>query len=314
MKLREAIRQYVKWRQSHGAKFTTQELLLNLLLKNLDGDIGCDDVTNAQVCAFLTGNRPLTSYRSGKYSALSGFYRFAITRGYASRSPLPDNEPKTPAPAPPYVFSKDELRRLFGAIEGSRRIPPKLDSDTLRTLLLLLYGTGLRRGEALHLTLADVDLSAAVLTVKDTKFYKTRIVPVGPELADELKRYAALRARRPAPDGESSTFLAYRDGTPLRTWTVDHALLKALEAAGIDRRDSVRRPPTLHSFRHSFAVHRLTSWYHENADIQRLLPVLSTYLGHSQLAHTQVYLSMTPELLLQASMRFERYVLGGDDE
>lgn len=314
MKLPEAIQQYIQWRQSHGAKFGSVAVLLNIFVNSIGKDIGCDAVTTAQVCDFLTGNRPLTQYRAHKYSALSGFYRFAISRGYADRSPLPDNEPRRPTPAPPYVFSKDELRRLFEAIEGSRRTPLKLDTDTFRTLLLLLYGTGLRRGEALHLTLTDVDLSAEVLTVRDTKFYKTRLVPVGPELADALRRYAALRAQRPLPEGQSSTFLANLDGTPVNSETVRHAFVKVLKAAGIDRVHGTRRPPTLHSFRHSFAVHRLTSWYREGADVQRLLPVLSTYLGHSQLVHTQVYLSMTPELLQQASLRFERYMLGGNDD
>ena len=74
-----------------------------------------------------------------------------------------------------------------------------------------------------------------------------------------------------------------------------------------------RHSPRLHDLRHSFAVHRLTDWYRQGADVQRLLPVLSTYLGHTDLAGTQVYLSMTPELLQQASSRFERYASGGSD-
>lgn len=310
MKLGEAVQQYIEWRRSYGAKFGGQAVLLNIFLKSIDEETGCDDVTNEQVCAFLKGNRTLTRYRSSKYSALAGFYRFAISRGYANRTPLPDNEPKSPTPAPPYVFSVDELHRLFGAIDVSRRTPLQLDTSTFRVLLLLLYGTGLRRGEALNLTLADVDLSAAVLTVRDTKFYKTRLVPVGPQLAEALREYWALRAERPLPEGDASTFLANLDGTGLHKDTVRHAFVRLLKTAGIDGADDTRRPPTLHSFRHSFAVHRLTSWYRQGADVQRLLPVLSTYLGHSKLAHTQVYLSMTPELLQQASLRFERYVLG----
>ena len=127
------MQQYIEWRQSHGAKFGSVAVTLNIFVNSIGKDIGCDAVTNAQVCAFLAGNGPLTQYRARKYSALSGFYRFAISRGYAARSPLPDNEPRSPTPAPPYVFSKDELRRLFEAIEGSRRTPLKLDTDTFRT-------------------------------------------------------------------------------------------------------------------------------------------------------------------------------------
>ena len=89
-------------------------------------------------------------------------------------------------PAPPYIYSQDELHRIFGAIDANRRNAVQLDSHTMRMLLPLLYGSGLRRGEALRLTVTDVDLDAAVLTANDTKFFKSRLVPVGPQLADAL--------------------------------------------------------------------------------------------------------------------------------
>ena len=212
MTLREAIDQYIEWRQAHGAKFKTGAAILHLFLKGINGEVDCDAVTNTQVCAFLAGKGPLTRHRANKYSALAGFYRYAISRGFVSRSPLPDNEPKPPDSAPPYVFSHDELRRLFGAIEVSQNRALQLDADTFRTLLLLLYGAGLRLSEARHLTLPDVDLSTTVLTVRNTKFYKSRLVPVGPQLAAALKTYAVLRASRPFPEGKGSCFLANRDG------------------------------------------------------------------------------------------------------
>ena len=109
-----------------------------------------------------------------------------------------------------------------------------------------------------------------------------------------------------------STFLANRDGTMVRKHNVDHAFARLLEIAGIERRDDGRRAPCLHSFRHTAAVHRLTSWYRKGLDVQGLLPVLSTYLGHANLDGTSVYLSMTPDLLHEASVRFNRYVNGGD--
>ena len=152
-------------------------------------------------------------------------------------------------------------------------------------------------------------------TVRNTKFYKTRLVPVGLQLADALSAYATKRAERPLPMGTASTFLANRDGTPLIEGTVRSAFATLLQAAGIhhDKNDR-RRSPCFHSLRHTAAVHRLESWYRQGADVQRLLPALSTWLGHAHLDGTQVYLSMTPELLHEASVRFERYVEGGDHE
>ena len=182
-------------------------------------------------------------------------------------------------------------------------------------LLLLLYGAGLRYGEAQRLTFDDVALDDAVLTIRDGKFFKNRLVPVGSRLAEALRNHVARRTDRPLPKGMASTFLANRDGTPLAASTVWKAFAKVIEAAGIehDGKDG-RRPPCLHSLRHAAAVHRLEAWYRQGADVQRRMPALSTWLGHANLDGTRVYLSMTPELLHQASIRFERYVERDDHE
>ena len=314
MKLRDAIDKYIAWRQAHGAKYNHGTKLLNNFLKGVDGESDCDAVTSVQVRTFLKGNGNLSGHGANKYSTLAGFFRYAISRDYASRWPLPDNAPMRVPPAPPYIYSQDEMYRIFGAIDANRRNAVQLDSHTMRMLLLLLYGAGLRRGEALRLTVTDVDLDAAVLTVNDTKFFKSRLVPVGPQLADALRTYATRRASRHFPKGTGSSFLANLDGTAVSEKTLYKAFRLLLRDAGIDRADCKRQTPFLHSFRHSFAVHRLTAWYREGADVQRLLPVLSTYLGHVDPSGTQVYLPMTPELLQQAALRFEEYARRGDHE
>ena len=315
MILRDAINDYIAWRQAHGAKFLSSASVLHCFCKHVGGNIGCDAVVEADVLSFLAGNGSLTRYRANKYGALAGFYRYAISRGYASRSPLParDDEPGRPRPAASHVYSRNELQRLFSAIDVSRRRAFRLDADTLRALLLLLYGAGLRLGEAQRLTLDDVDLNDALLTIRNTKFYKTRLVPVCPQLADALRAYAAKRAQRPLPNGTASTFLANRNGTPVIRSTVRTAFAKLLQEAEVRSRDR-QRAPCLHSLRHAAAVHRLESWYRQGADVQRLLPALSTWLGHADLDGTRIYLSMTPELLHEASVRFNTYVNGGDHE
>ena len=311
MMLRDAIQQYITWRKSYGAKFASGAFILHRFLKSVGMETSCDGVTETQVARFLVGTGPITRYYADKYWVLTGFYRYAISRNYASASPVSQSRPKTLRSPPPYIYSDDELRRIFGSIEVSRRRAFKLDAQTLRMLLLLLYGAGLRRGEALRLTMADLDLSAAVLTIRETKFYKSRLVPVGHQLNKALAAYATLRAARPFPKGNDSPFLAYPDGTPLARSSVQQAFAGLLHVAGIDCKDDSRQSPCLHSFRHTFAVHRLTAWYREGADVQRLLPLLSTYLGHKDPSGTQVYLPMTPELLQQASLQLERYAKGG---
>ena len=317
MNLQNAIDRYVSWRQAHGARFDTSARVLHYFSRHVGENTDCGSVADADVHSFLAGKGQLTRYRANKHGALTGFYRYAISRGYAAQSPLPapEDEPRKPRSAPPYVYSHDELRRLFGSIDISRQRPVQLDANTLRALLLALYGAGLRFSEAQRLTLDDADLTDAVLTIRNTKFFKTRLVPVGPQLADALRAYAAKRIERPLPQGAASTFLANLDGTPLVKGTVNYAFANLLKVAGIHRdQDDGRQSPCLHSLRHTAAVHRLESWYRQGADVQRLLPVLSTWLGHAHLDGTQVYLSMTPELLHEASVRFDDYVNGGDHE
>ena len=149
-----------------------------------------------------------------------------------------------------FIFTHEELRRLFKAAGTGRRRCHKLDADTFRTFLLLLYAAALRSGEARRLTLADVDLDAAVLAVNDSKFYKSRLVPVGPDLVGELCRYVAIRTQRPLREGTASTFLACRDGSPLKKGTVQNAFHATLRVAGIGRSKPGCRPPCLHSLRH----------------------------------------------------------------
>jgi site-specific recombinase XerD len=315
MTLREVIEQYILWRQAHGAKFTSGANLLRHFLRYADGDATCDVVTTTQVLAFLAGKGPLARHRENKYYALAGLWRHAISRGHATRSPLPNSEPKSPPRTPPYIYSREELRRLLdpATVASSRSGAVQLDAVTFRTLLILLYGAGLRFSEATGLTLADVDLAEDVLTIRATKFYKSRLVPIGPQLATVLANYIPRRRRGGLAQGETSFLLANRDGTRLASSTVQAAFDALRHIAGVHGKTSGCRVPRLHDLRHSFAVHSLAALYRRGADVQRLLPVLSSYLGHSDLEGTKVYLSMTPELLQQASLRFARYAGGGEN-
>jgi site-specific recombinase XerD len=171
---------------------------------------------------------------------------------------------------------------------------------------LLLYAVGLRISEALSLQLTNVDLSAGVLTIRESKFYKTRLVPMSPALTGTVGEYVARRAKQHPTQFGGALFLT-RAGTPVARHTAENVFCRLRVRAGVLRHDGGRHQPRLHDLRHAFAVHRLISWYRQGADVQRLLPQLATYLGHINIAATQRYLTLTPELLHEASQRFERY-------
>lgn len=172
---------------------------------------------------------------------------------------------------------------------------------------MLLYGSAIRIGEALTLTLADVDLEEGILLIREAKFFKTRLVPVGPQLKKALRDYAERRRGLPLPKGEESAFFATRTGRAPCLNDIQTYFRQLRRTAKIHcRTRSARHQPHIHDIRHTSATHRLIAWYRDGKDVQQLLPYLSTYLGHKDLSGTQRYLTLTPELLQHASERFHR--------
>ena len=310
MTLSQAVAVYVASKQSLGMRFATEARTLKSFCRTI-GDVDVDKVEANWVRAFLDGSSgSITRFWHRKLDALRGFYRFALARGHVTTSPLPKTVPQVPPQFVPYIYSHDEVRRLLEATASRKH--RNLSAITCRTLLLLLYGTGLRISEALGLDVADVDLDAGILQVRETKFYKTRLVPIGPDLTKVLVVYAAQRSAHLLATLEAPFLLTRRDKRLSRA-AAEEVFKHLRVVARVRRDDGSRYQPRLQDFRHTFATTRLVRWYRDGADVQRLLPQLATYLGHVHIGGTQRYLSMTPELLRCASARFELYAMGGND-
>jgi len=176
------------------------------------------------------------------------FYRFALSRGYATHSPLPISPPKSPRQFRPYIYSMDEVQKMIRVVDNRHRGNWHLEPYTIRTLILLLYGTGLRIGEAIRLQHRDVDLNDAILTVRETKVYKTRLVPVSSDLAGVLRSYFE---RKWKGSGSSTTtpFLATYDGHPVTHLTAELAFKRIRYEAGVKRTDGFYYQARLHDFR-----------------------------------------------------------------
>jgi integrase/recombinase XerD len=314
MNLAQIIDSYVAHKRSLGMRFDSPLKILKAFNRAI-GSLDAERIDQEAVLAFLNRSKVSSSWHT-KYSALNGLFCFAIRRGALSASPMPYLIPKRPAYAAPYIYSPEELRRLLEATAALDVHHPKngqhanIPAETFRTLILLLYGTGLRVSEALSLTIDDVDLPANCLVVRNTKFFKTRLLPIGPKLAATLAVYAEHRVAlsgRLATKTMAAAFFLGRRGRAIGRHTAERYFRILRDRIGLKRRDGAYFQPRLHDLRHTFAVHRLVAWYRSEAEVQRLLPQLSTYLGHLGLAETQHYLSMTPELLREASRRFESY-------
>ena len=308
MKLSAAIREFVDYSQALGKIYRSESYQLKAFLRQA-GDIEFHYLSPGQVEKYLRGKGgPVTTTWLSKFTTLKIFFQYAISRGYMQKSLLPISVPKMPAKFVPYLYSIEEIRRLVGIPDSCYRPMAILSPPTLRALILLLYGTGLRLGETTKLTLREVDLTEGLLTIHQTKFFKSRLVPVGPDLLQVLRLYSdrhwSGNARTP-----DSSFFCTRKRTPMTADHAHHMFQWLRREAGILRFDGGRYQPRLHDLRHTFAVTRLVTWYQEGKDVQRLLPHLSTYLGHIHIGSTAHYLTMTKELLHEASCCFERYAL-----
>lgn len=305
MTLQNIVEQYTVFRKTLGERFQTNSQVLTAFCRAMGQEADLDGVSPDKVSAFLAGKGPLTASWHVRHNALLGFYRYAISRGLVTVSPLPLVIPKRPPAFQPYIYSQAELQRLLDATASYQRHRSSVDPLMVRSVILLMYGAAVRTSEALSLTIADVDLAGSVLTVRDSKFFKSRLVPLGPKTVQVLAEYVILRGTK-EPAGP---FFAGRDGKRVNISTLENVFQRVRSHAGLHRDGGVRCQPRLHHLRHTSAVHRLTAWYREGKDVQKLLPQLSVYLGHTYLAATQVYLTMTPELLHEASLRFERYAV-----
>lgn len=313
MTLNEAVDSYITLKRSLGAVFSTETRILRSFASAL-GDIPLDTIDPHATHVFCRGSGPPTRWWERKHQTLRGFFAYLVTRDHLSTSPLLEPAPRIPRAFEPYIYSRDELQCLLEATRILEHNHSPLQHKTFRILLLVLYGAGLRPSEGLHLRCCDVDFDKRVLTIWDTKFFKSRLVPIGRALVAALGVYHKARQHLPMLAGARSAFFATRTGGSITLSRLEKVFVRLRQHAGVQRSPGARWQPRLHDLRHTFAVHRLVDWYREDADVQALLPLLSTYLGHVNLSGTQAYLTMTHELLAEASRRFERYAAIGDKE
>jgi integrase len=207
----------------------------------------------------------------------------------------------------PYIYSDREIIRLM---EKASRLPflDGLRALTYRTLIGLLASTGLRVCEALRLDRGDLDADAGILTVRDTKFHKSRLVPLHGSVTAALAGFASERDRIIPHPTCPRFFLSIR-GRPLLHSVVQYTFAKLRKNVAFE--GTGRLPPRLYDLRHTFATRRLLEWYRDDTDIGNAIAWLSVYLGHVKPSDTYWYLTGTPELLAVAAGRFEALFCAG---
>lgn len=250
--------------------------------------------------------------RDPKAKANTAARRLGIARRFAQHCAGIDGRNEVPPrgllPCPshrpnPYIYRDEEVRRMMAA---AATLPSSsaLEPHTYRTLIGLLSVTGLRRCEVIGLKGEDVDLKRGVLTIRETKFGKSRLVPIHRSTRDALGEYSRRRdLLQPSLSGPS--FFVSDSGARLAERSVNRVFSKILRTAGIGGQ-ATQSSPRIHDLRHTFVVRTLVRWYRAGADVNRLMPALSTYVGHVRVQSTYWYISAVPELLRLAVRRLER--------
>jgi integrase len=244
-------------------------------------------------------------YRAGRLAIVRTFARHLAAVDGRSEVPGPHLLGPKPFRQQPHLYSDRQLRGLLEAA-GRMTRTYALRPQTYRTLIGLLASTGLRISEALRLSRAHVDLAHGILHIEQTKFHKSRLVPMHPTTTRAMRRYATVRDRDPALR-HAMHFFVGRHGRGLPYSTVRTAFRSLCRQLGWRSNGTLPRP-RIHDLRHSFACRRLLRWYRQGIDVHQAIAALSTYLGHGKVTDTYWYLTATAPLLAVAAGRFEHFV------
>jgi integrase len=266
------------------------------------------DITPAIVDAFFI-SRPRGQPRSFNHlvGVVSRLFKWMVEHDFIKRSPLTTALRRQTKSRIPYIFDLASAQRLVDIARCLADNPhAPLRGATYATIFSLLFGLGLRVSEATRLRCRDIDQERHVLIIRETKFSKSRLVPMGPQLAERLEAFMVLREEHGCLMSPDTPVFSFTQGLPINPGTISltfHALILRL---GLDVRPGVAAPH-LHDLRHSFAVGTLLRWYAQGGDPAAQLFKLSTFLGHVDPASTAVYLMITGDLLEAAASRFERF-------
>jgi integrase len=305
------IEQFLGYKRSLGRRFDVEEKALALLDAYLlrKQIRSFSQVTPTVVDEFLL-SRPRPHPRSYNHlrCTIGRLFAYLVNHGRLVATPLRSPPRRSRYERTPFIFDRASIKKLLAL---AKTLPDKGGTigrgDTYFVIFAVLYGLGLRVGEVCRLRIKDVDLPRQLLIIRETKFYKSRLVPFGPKLGALLAKH--LRQRETAatyPAQDESPLFCLRGGRAINPCTISqtfHALIPKLHLEiplGISY-------PHLHDLRHAFAVGVLTRWYRLGLDPQANLLALSTFMGHVDVSSTAVYLSTTPELLEQANRRYKAF-------
>ncbi len=299
------VNDYLKLRRALGFQMRSQEEMLLQFARHMDASEERGPLTIEAVLNWASESHLSRSTRAKRLSAVRCFARYLAARDEQTEVPGRALVPKVCFRHRPHLYSPLELEELLATTD---RLEPQypLKRRLYRTLFGLLACTGLRVSEALKLNADHVDLLKSVLRIEQTKFKKSRLVPLHPTATQALKDYALARYGR-LDVFDASPFFINKRGNRLTYSAVRWNFDWLLNLLGWTHGNGDLPRPRIHDLRHTFACQRLLDWYRHGEDVHHLIAALSTYLGHGKVTDTYWYLTSMPELLAIAGARFEQF-------
>lgn len=314
----EYIERFLSHKRALGQQFRTEEYGLRLLDRFLVAkELQSVHGLTPDLLEEFMASRPRSSPRS--YNHLLGVVRrlldWLVMQQILSCSPLLLRPRRQTAVRLPFIFTPKQLHALLDLASGLPDYPGAQDrGSTYRTIFSMLYVLGLRVGEVCRLRLKDVDFERQFLVIDQSKFAKSRLVPFGPRIADQLQEHLRIRQQRWGTLRSDAPVFSFRRNRFINPGTISQTFHHLFPALNIKLPPGVA-PPRLHDLRHAFAVNTLLRWYRAGVNPTEKLLYLSTFMGHVNPNSTAVYLTITGELLQEANARFERFAgfLDGED-
>jgi integrase len=298
--LDDHVGDYLRLRRALGYKLERHGVLLPKFVAYLEAAAATTITSELAIAWARLPEQARPNYWAARLAVARGFARYLATIDPATEVPPPGVFPARRHRPTPYLWSPQEIN---GLLERARTLPSPLRAATHEALFGLLATTGMRIGEAVGLERDDVDLGAGVITVREAKFDRSRLVPLHPSTTAAMSSYSTRRDSL-CPRPRSSAFFLSGAGTRLERSGVDKTLRKITTSMGI-RTAKVR--PRAHDLRHSLAVTTLIGWVRSGVKVDENMAVLSTYLGHVSPADTYWYLSASPELMALAAERLDAH-------
>jgi integrase/recombinase XerD len=301
--LTDHVDDYLRLRRSFGFKLHDHERLLRRFATHLD-DVGAETVTVELALAWALEREVPTGsvVPAMRLLVVRGFARYMIGLDPSTEIPPTELIPLRRHRRAPFIYSDADIAALME--QARTRIRQALVAATYETLIGLLAATGMRISEAIKLDRADIDWTEGVLLVRESKFNKSRYLPVHHSTLEALERYAGVRDRI-CPNPRALSFFVSLRQKRLDAGTAQATFRRLCRQTGVGA--DAPFPPRLHDLRHTLAVTTLLGWYREGVDVQARLPVLSTYLGHLNPVYTYYYMSAAPELLAHAAGMRDAY-------